>query len=314
MLIATLPEVHREDLCRKIVSHPLIDGVRYNTGCITPYSIRETIERILKLTNEYDKLLWIDLKCRQLRIVNWAAPQYGKIVLNHEIEVDYPAHVHFRGDARSELKVVQGNVIYVDPPPQNAVGAGQAVNIHGNNLKVKDFLTDQDKEYIKVAMDLGIRGFMFSFVEGTDDIEEIEIELSKHDCKGDIIDHMLKIESIKGVNFIKSIPNEVCGKYSLMAARDDLMINIGENKAMMLPVLKQIIMKDSNAILASHIFSGLKATGEATMADFSDLKLMHLMGYKNFMLSDEISQRYFDKAMKAWEDFQMVCTKVSIFE
>ena len=42
---------------------------------------------------------------------------------------------------------------------------------------------------------------------------------------------------------------------------------------------------------------------EITMGDLSDLKLMHDMGYKNYMLSDTISQRYFDEAVKAWEGF-----------
>jgi hypothetical protein len=36
---------------------------------------------------------------------------------------------------------------------------------------------------------------------------------------------------------------------------------------------------------------------------------MHLLGYKNFMLSDGISQFYFDEAMKAWEDFSDVFLK-----
>lgn len=171
MLIATLPEIHREELCVRIISHPLIGGVRYNTGYSTPFSVKETLERILELVNEYDKILWIDLKCRQLRITRWAVPQYGKIVLNHKIEVDCPSRVYFRGNEWSELKVVRGNVIYVDPPPRNAVGDGQAINIHGNNLKINGFLIDRDQEYINAAIDLGLNRFMLSFVESVDDIK-----------------------------------------------------------------------------------------------------------------------------------------------
>lgn len=117
---------------------------------------------------------------------------------------------------------------------------------------------------------------------------------------------VLKIESIRGLEFVESMPAKTFEKFPLIAARDDLMINIGENKAMMLLALQQIITKDPNAILASRIFSGLENSSNVTMADFSDLKLMRIMGYKNFMLSDEISQQHFDKAMKAWEDFQLV--------
>ena len=160
MLIATLPAVYRGELLEKIISHPLVKGVRYNIGYVTPYSAKKTLERILEATKRYGKILLIDFKCRQLRIVNWAVPDYGKIILNHEIEVDCPARVYFRGNEWSEIKVARGNVIYVDPPPKSAVGEGQAINIHGNNLKIKGFLTDEDRVYINAARELGINKFM----------------------------------------------------------------------------------------------------------------------------------------------------------
>ena len=164
VLIATLPSVYRKELMEKIIRHPLIDEVRYNVGYSTPYSPIETLIKILDLTEKNNKKLWIDLKGRQLRIVNWAKPDYGTIILNHEIEVDLPAKVFFRGNEWSELKVVNGNKIYVDPPPKEAVGEGQAINIIGNNLKVKEYLTEDDKEYIEAACKLGISNFMLSFV------------------------------------------------------------------------------------------------------------------------------------------------------
>jgi len=39
------------------------------------------------------------------------------------------------------------------------------------------------------------------------------------------------------------------------------------------------------------------------MGDWSDLYLMQIMGYKNFMLSDGISGRHFDEAMIAWQNY-----------
>ncbi|MCK4540432.1 hypothetical protein KAU09_04745 [Candidatus Parcubacteria bacterium] len=312
MLIATLPAVHRSELLEKVISHPLIKGVRYNTGYVTPYSPKETLKRILELIERYGKILWIDLKCRQLRIANWAVPDYGKIILNHEIEVDCPARVYFRGNEWSEIKVARGNVIYVDPPPKSAVGEGQAINIHGDNLKIKGFLTDEDRVYINAACGFGINKFMLSFVECIDDIKEAEEELKKnlnYDFLNNPAQFILKIESLKGLEFVRSMPAKISEGFQMMAARDDLMINIGENKAMMLPAIQKIIMKDPNAIVASRIFSGLENDGTVSMADFSDLKLMKMMGYKNFMLSDGICQKHFGKAMKAWQDFHDITDK-----
>ncbi len=299
MLIATLPAVFQEDLMRKIIFHPLIDQVRYNVGACSPYSPKETLERILVLTNEFGKKLWLDLKGRQLRIVQWAVPVYGKIILNHELEVDCPARIFFRGNEWSEIKVVKGNTIYVDPPPFHAIGAGQAINVCGNNLKIKGYLIDDDKDYIKAAGELGIKNFMLSFVETAEDSNEV-IEIAKSDD----IEIVLKIESLKGLEFIDLTDVGVLKKHHLMAARDDLLINIGEKKAEILSALLKIISIDSDAILASRIFYGLERDGFVSMGDLSDLRLMQLMGYKNFLLSDGICLKHFDKAMQEWKNFQ----------
>jgi pyruvate kinase len=294
MLIATVPPVHQERLLQKIVAEPSVDELRYNTGLVSAYSPQETIERIVKLAETYRKKLWIDLKGRQLRIVQWAVPNYGKIVLNHEIEVELPAKIVFRGDDSSEIKLVRENIVYVDPPPKHAVGAGQAVNVLSQNLKVKGYLTKEDREYIKAAISCGARNFMLSFVESLSDIEELQTVAG--DGRVEVI---LKIESIKGMQFIKSFSKK--DSLFLMAARDDLVINLG--KVDVFTALKEIIAKDPQAIVASKIFSGLESTGFTSMADFADLMLMKLFGYRNFMLSDGICLNYFDRAVAAWKEF-----------
>ncbi len=299
MFIATLPAVHQDTLLEEIISHPLIQGVRYNTGLASAYPAKETLERILVLTERHNKRLWVDLKGRQLRIVQWAVPNYGKIILNHELEVDCPACVFFRGSEWSEVKVVRGNAIYIDPPPPHAVGEGQAINIHGNNLKIKGYLIEQDKEYIKASRELRVNDYMISFVECEEDM--VEVAVLNPEAR-----MVLKIESPKGLDFIDSMATTTFEKHPIMAARDDLMINIGSNKVEMLLALQRIIQRDPGAILASRIFSGLETGGSVSLADISDLRLMHLMGYKHFMLSDGICERHFKEAMKVWQDFQKI--------
>ena len=152
--------------------------------------------------------------------------------------------------------------------------------------------------YLGAARELGIDNFMLSFVEGADDITQVA------EASGNQARLSLKIESQKGMDFVNS--GVSFSDYTLIAARDDLMINIGENKAKMLPALEQIILRDPKAIVASRIFAGLETDGFVSMGDLSDLRLMYLFGYRNFMLSDGISQLHFDEAVKAWEDFQDV--------
>lgn len=305
MLIATLPAVHQQALMEKIIAHPLVGGVRYNVGAASGYSPKETLERVLELTGRYGKKFWLDFKGRQLRITQWAVPNYGKIVLNHEIEVDLPAKVFFRGNDWSELKLVRGNVIYVDPPPRQAVGAGQAINIHGENLRINGYLTDDDYEYLQAACELDIRNFMLSFVEEIGDVEDVEnfLDMTPRYDKSRPTEYVLKIENPKGLDFTASDAAKSRQDLVLMAACDDLMVNIGDNKAEMIRALERIIAIDPEAIAASRIFSGLENGGEVALADWSHLALLELMGYQHFMLSDGISIRHFDAAIKAWQDF-----------
>lgn len=306
MLIATLPAVHQERLLEQIIKHPAVDEVRYNTGVCSAFDAIETLDRILQLTSRYHKKLWLDLKGRQLRITRWAVPNFGKIVLNHEISVDCPAKIFFRGNDWSEVKVARGNTVYVDPPPRYAVGEGQAINIHGNNLKIMGYLTESDKEYIAAASRFNINNFMLSFVEEDNDIDQFYQTFKEHNNLRSDLNVVLKIESTQGLSYIenfKSRDEERKINYALMAARDDLWINIGDNKARILSALNGLITKDQNAIVASRIFAGLENGGNIMMGDYADLALMHKFGYQNFMLSDGICNNHFEKAINAWQDY-----------
>lgn len=303
MLIATLPPIYREGLLKFIFSDPAIEAVRYNTGMVSQFTVKETLEALIYLSRQYSKKLLIDLKGRQLRITRWAAPNYGKILLNHDVEVDGPARVFFRGNEFSELRFAVKNVIFVDPPPRQAVGEGQAINILGENVKIHGYLTEQDKEFVKEGAKLGITDFCLSFVECQEDIHEVEDLLAE---STNLAMLWLKIESPKGFEFVsKFSPGEldVCN-YRLVAARDDWFVTQGNNKAQLLDMLKRLVQIDPEAVVASRLFSGLEKEGQVQLADYSDLELMRLFGYKHFMLSDGVCQQCFEQAIAAWTDFQ----------
>lgn len=296
MLIATLPSAEKKDLIDRIFSNPFVDGARYNVGIRCPYDTKKSLEIIKNYSEKYGKKLWIDLKGRQLRITRWADPTYGDIRVSHEIDVELPAKIVFRGGHETNVTHILGNRLYVNPNPKEAIGEGQAVNILGKGYQIKgDYLTEKDKEYILEGKKFGINNLMLSFVEKPEDIEEAK----KLNSDAELI---IKIENINGLNFVnKDFQNyPAC---QLMAARDDLFINIGQNKFQMIKALELILEKDKNAIVASHIFGSLNKQDYISMADVSDLELLRRMGYKNFMFSDEISHRHFDKAIEAWKYF-----------
>lgn len=298
-LIATLPSINgikKEkkvfENISKILSSPYISEVRFNTGVQTQYTVEETIKLLNEICIQYNKKLWIDIKGRQLRVDKWADPLYECIELNHKIQVLYPAKIYLRnGDRINITHIKDGNKIFVYPLPKEAVGAGQSVNIIAKDIEIEGYLTEKDKQYLEVCKNIGLNNIMASFVEGFEDISEILRILPNAKI-------VSKIESLKGMDFISKcnvIPN-------LMAARDDLYLQSGEGPNM-IKHLKTIISKDSGAICASKIFLSLERRETPDFADFADLELMYNIGYRKFMLCDNICNYCFERAIKAWEEF-----------
>ncbi len=301
-LIVTLPPIYREELLEEVIEHPLVYAVRYNTGMSDETQAEEILNTITKLTTKHKKLFGLDLKGRQLRIASWSLPPYGPILLNHKIEVSLPAKVYFRGDNPSLVKkITNGNEIYIDPPPKFAVGAGQSVNIVSPELRTTDgYFTKKDCEFIRAAKKFGVKNFLFSFVESQDDVALFERALSKIPGARKI----LKIESEKGWNVVKGCsPGSLVKKdLVLMAARDDLVVQVGGIRA--LKASQDIVKVNPDAICASRLLMGLESeANEVTLADIADLDLMRSYGYQYFMLSDGISHRHFTKAMEFWTEY-----------
>lgn len=291
VLIATIPSLANMEKVENVFQNPSVKEVRFNTGVPTITPVEQTLEMLQKLSTKYQKKLWIDIKGRQLRVAKWADPLYSCIELNHEVEILYPAQICFRnGDKVNIMHIKEGKKVLVDPLPKQALGAGQSVNIIAKELSIKGYLTEQDIKYLRACAKLGITNIMASFVEKFDDLAQILSVLPKANI-------VSKIESIKGVQFISQY--SISG---LMAARDDLYIECGQGYHM-LEMLNRIIKKDRGAICASKIFTSLEKRERVDFADFADLELMYQLGYRKFMLCDNICNYHFAKAIEAWREF-----------
>ena len=289
-LIATLPPLVNKKKIIDIFKNPNISVVRYNSGIASAMSNEEILELLSDLSFKYKKQLFVDLKARQLRITKWADPYYNAIELNHNISIKSPAKLLLRGDDFVNIVKAEGNKIWVDPIPKNAVGAGQSVNVFCDTLEIDGYLTENDIDLLNICKRRGIKNIMASFVEEKSDLEEIR----KFIPDANIIS---KIESEKGVEFARNNPNE-----KFMAARDDLYHEMTD-KYSTLKVLKELVDIDPQAICASRIFISVEKSEYPSLSDFTDVELMHNMDYKNFMLCDNVCNYAFEKAINAWEQF-----------
>ncbi|MBI2676510.1 MAG: hypothetical protein HYX21_00945 [Candidatus Yanofskybacteria bacterium] len=307
MLIGTLPTLTSDSslsLAEKMVSHPLISAVRYNTGGDSPFKPIDILTRVKQLTDKYGKVLYIDLEGRQLRVAHWTPFEAGSITLNRDFEIVPPARVHIRNAGWFNLVAADSakRKIYVENGPkfgpgQYYFGESQSVHIVGDSFNVRGYLGGLDSEYIKASIKLGLNHFMLSFVECANDINEFYRFFSGRRGFNQLV--VLKIESREGLKFIQK--KTLGSNEKLMAARDDLLISFGDNPTGIFKALQMIINADSDAILASRIMHGIQDSGEIAMGDISDLILMSQIGYKNFMFSDGLA-KHFGQAIKSWQE------------
>ncbi|MFW9995499.1 MAG: pyruvate kinase [Candidatus Odinarchaeota archaeon] len=270
-----------------IVNHPRIAGIRLNTAA----TFMNPPEHMIKSLKDkiFPKKLWIDLKCRELRVAEDAVVPSEVITVSHPIEVNLPVRMYFNQGKQFLIvsNIINGNQLVIKKPSRAPTdfkikfGKGASINISDPSLKVKGFLTDKDRLFIEAAKNNGIHDYMASYVEELSDIEEI----LTFDPEANII---AKIESMKGLDFVHGNYEKVKEKVSLMAARGDLYIEI-DRPHLILNALKLIIEKDPAAIYASRIMETVSdSTSIPACSDITDVGYGLLLGYKTFLLGDEI--------------------------
>ncbi len=309
MLIATLPTLtsgRALELSERILAHPLIGAVRYNTGGASPYKPAEILAKLNPLALKYGKKLYVDLEGRQVRIAKWTPFESGAVTLNTKFEIKLPGKIYFRGLGWFEILNAnpREKKIYfdtADAPSRYFLGESQSVHIVAESFETASYLSPQDFYYIDAAIRLDMKSFMLSFVESKNDLDEFFRIYGGHKYRPDPsnAEIVLKIESVKGVEFIKDLLYALNDGCTLMAARDDLFLAYVDRRSEFLEAVEAIITKDPDAILASKIMSGLESGYEVSAGDMADMVLMSLIDYENFMFSDELTSK-FDLAMESW--------------
>ncbi len=266
----------------EVLRHPVVEGLRLNTVMpIVAGKLEEKLEQLSAACHEEKKELWLDLKCRQLRVKSFGLPPFTEIELTHKLEVDTPVTAYF-SDGRESATVleVDGNKLIMQEGPKRVVGPGESVNILHPSLKIDGYFTETDEKYIEAAKKVGLHNYMLSFVEQSSDIDE----LLKRDSQAKIV---AKIESHKGLGYVaENWKNES----RLMAARGDLYVEM-EKPHEIIAAVESIVRKDPTAIVASRIFPSLAHSLEPTCGDIGDVDNLLRMGYKTLMLGDEVCQR-----------------------
>lgn len=258
----------------EVAAHPRVDGLRLNT--VMP--IRERREQVLRRLSDLGKTLWVDLKGRQLRVVGAAVPPFTKVRLSHRIEVDTPVEAWFSdGRERAVVVGVEGDRILLEDGPRRLVGPGESVNIVDPSLRIAGDLTAGDRAWLEAMRERGLRHVMLSYVECPADAAGVRQRLPDAEI-------VLKIESARGVDFAPRAGER------LMAARGDLYVEVVRPHRIV-GALRRVIDADPSAMVASRLFSSLARQPVPEAADVCDAAFLMALGYRTFMLGDEVCLR-----------------------
>ena len=262
----------------EVLAHPSVSGIRLNTVMPVKGSLEELLKNLDSKAKRYGKDLWIDLKCRQLRVKNYGVPPFTEIELTHRISAETPVTAYFsNGTETATVLKIDGSKLIMQEGPRRVVGPGEAVNIPHPSLAIDGFFTEKDREYITACKKIGLHRYMLSFVEGQEDIDA----LYALDPEAEVV---AKIESVKGMDFVR---NKYDGKTRLMAARGDLFVEL-KMPHDIITAVEDIVSTDANAIVASRLFSSLSRGLEPSCEDIGDADNLLRMGYKTFMFGDDI--------------------------
>jgi len=289
--IVTVPPY--ADFLADVASHPIVSGFRLNTVMPLRESHRDVLERLCRIFSARGGVpaaedgglsnvpVWVDLKGRQLRVVGAAIPPYTEVKLSHRIKVETPVDAFFSdGNERVKVAAVDGDRLILADGPRRLIGPGESVNIIHSSLKIEGTLTDTDKTYLAAMKELGMTKVMLSYVESPEDVDEVKTLLPNADV-------VLKIETQRGLDFAKKHGSK---HGRLMAARGDLYVEVLRPHKVA-GAVKAIINADKDAIVASRVLDSLAYQPVPVSADIGDVAFLLEIGYRTFMLGDQVCLR-----------------------
>lgn len=276
-------------------------GIRLNN----PHWTAEELKAELELCKKYNSSvpMYFDVKGWQLRVIETHPnDKYLDITLNHPISVKTPTMVIFKAGADSALleRIEEGGRrLIFRGGPRYLVKPGESLQIRDHSLKAHGSqFCDSELEKIKVAREAGITRYFLSYVESQKDVDRF-LELVGPDAEV-----MLKIENLRGLEYVRNSfvkrPN-----VRLVAARGDLYVEI-ERPHQIAEALQLIISKDPDACVASRLMLSVINDPVPACADFLELAWLYDIGYRTFMLCDELclKENLLATAINACESFR----------
>lgn len=274
---------HFSEFC----AHSGIAGIRMNGLLFRSSDLADQISRIPTKTTVP---LWFDAKGRQLRVEEAIYyKDHLELVMNHGIKgLSLPHPIIFKaGEDWAMVEKIDGKrlVLRADGYPKYRVKPGDSVHFRDMRMVIDGPLfTDDEKSKIEMAVKAGAKRFYLSYVERPRDVEEFR------ELIGNSAELILKIESKRGLRFVSMLPSLDLKGFRLACARGDLYVEV-DQPHQIIEAQRLIIERDPNAMVGSRMLLSLFANNVPSCSDINELALLKNMGYKNFLLCDDLCKK-----------------------
>jgi pyruvate kinase len=300
-----------------------LDGIRLNSAMMEASEIDDDFQ---KRSSKAKVPLWFDIKAMQLRIrevVCDHSQDHLEFILNRPVKVKTPFYVTFKAgeDAAKCIEIKNGTHFIFENGPRYEVRAGESIHIRDAHEVGGPVFLDYEIEKIAKIVSLGFTKFYLSYVWDQRHVDEFRNFI------GPSADLRLKIENQKGLDWVADGWKPQLNT-NLIAARGDLYVELDRPHHIMdackliverdpgatvgsrmllsmvtpppktleflqyakanLPTgLPDWVWKEWEAAARSHKES-LSAPGVPRCADLSDLAWLYDIGYRSFLLCDEL--------------------------
>jgi len=283
-----------------------VNVFRFNTKHNTIYWHKEKIELVRKVSNKINKhiAILVDLQGPDVRIGVLSRQEldlkekdivYLEDVIKKDISIQlskkYIKDIHkdqeiIIDDGRIILKAISidhiNNVIKAEVLQGDLLQERKGVFFPGLKIDQKA-LTKQDKQFIKLAVDLECEFLALSFVRDTTDIKYLKKYINKY--SGDIR-VVSKIETLEAVKNIDSI---VDASDAIMVARGDLGVEMYLEAVPVIQkkLIKKCIKEAKPVIVATQMLKSMITNAHPTRAEISDIANAAFDSADAVMLSEE---------------------------
>ena len=285
----------------KFADDERLSGIRLNSAMINNPELENELGLIKSSSHKVP--LYFDVKGRQLRVKEvHLNPDYLDITLNHPVRTETPMVVLFKaGEDQAVLARVEeeGRRLIFDGGPGYMVDVGESLHIRHPSFEVLGpvFLEEELLKIEKVVA-AGFDKYYLSYVETQREVDEF-LELVGKDSEV-----LLKIETKKGLEYaVREFKKK--DNLFLVAARGDLYVEV-DRPHEIVDAMRLLIKADPEAYVGSRLLLSIVDSPVPSCAGFSDLAWLCDIGYKNFLLCDEIclKDELLSVAVNVFDDFR----------